>query len=66
MTCLPWTDETAIAWAGLHQDIRRSGFTVGIKDTMIAASAKIHGLTVATRNVNDFARCGVPVLNPFD
>ena len=66
VTCLPWTDETAIAWAGLHQDIRRSGFTVGIKDTMIAASAKIHGLTVATRNVNDFARCGVPVLNLFD
>lgn len=63
--CLPWTDETAIAWAELNQAVRRRGFTVGVKDTMIAASAKLHGLTVATRNVDDFTRCGVPVVNPF-
>ena len=30
-------------------DVQRAGFTVGIKDTMIAASAKHHGLTVVTR-----------------
>jgi len=40
-------------------------FTVGIKDTMIAATAKHYGLTVATRNEDDFKRCGVPVVNPF-
>ncbi len=34
--------------------------------TMIAASAKHHGLTVATRNVDDFRRCGVRVINPFE
>lgn len=66
VTCLPWTDETAIAWAELHQDTRLRGFTVGVKDMMIAASAKLHGLTVATRNVSDFTRCGVPVVNPFE
>jgi toxin FitB len=64
--CLPWTDETAVSWAELNQDVRRRGFTVGVKDTMIAASAKAHGLTVATRNVADFTLCGVPVVNPFD
>jgi len=32
---------------------------------MIAASAQLHGLTVATRNVKDFVRCGVTVVNPF-
>lgn len=65
VTCLPWSDETAVIWAELHQEVRRRGFTVGVKDTMIAASAKLHGLTVATRDVEDFTRCGVPVVNPF-
>lgn len=64
--CLPWTGDTAVAWGTLKQEVRRRGFTVGIKDTMIAATAKLHGLTVATRNVDDFTRCGVPVVNPFE
>lgn len=33
---------------------------------MIAATAIVHGLTVVTRNVADFAPMGVPVLNPWD
>ena len=65
VVCLPWTDETAVAWGSLRQEVRQRGFTVAIKDTMIAATAKLHGLTVATRNVDDFNRCGVPVVNPF-
>lgn len=64
--CLPWTDGTAVVWGSLRQEVRKRGFTIAIKDTMIAASAKHHGLTVATRNVDDFARCGVPVVNPFE
>jgi predicted nucleic acid-binding protein len=32
---------------------------------MIAATAKMHNLTVVTRNMRDFARFDVPVLNPF-
>ena len=35
-------------------------------DAMIAATAKVHGLTVATRNVRDFRALGVEVLDPFD
>lgn len=34
-------------------------------DAMIAATALHHGITVATRNVADFQRFEVPVLNPF-
>jgi predicted nucleic acid-binding protein len=32
---------------------------------MIAATAKVHGLTVATRNVADFQALGFEVFNPF-
>lgn len=35
------------------------------EDAMIAATAKVHGLTVATRNVADFNALGLDVFNPF-
>jgi toxin FitB len=35
------------------------------EDAMIAANAHVHGLTVATRNENDFDLLGVAVFNPF-
>jgi predicted nucleic acid-binding protein len=34
-------------------------------DAMIAATARVHGLTVATRNEKDFRHLGVEVVNPF-
>jgi toxin FitB len=49
------------AWAKL---MHRKSDTV-YEDAMIAATAKIHGLTVVTRNVADFKAFGVPLLNPF-
>ena len=35
------------------------------EDAMIAATARVHGLTVATRNEEDFMHFSVAVLNPF-
>lgn len=34
-------------------------------DSLIAATARVHGLTIATRNVADFEGCGVPLVNPW-
>ncbi|HEY3974570.1 MAG TPA: type II toxin-antitoxin system VapC family toxin [Candidatus Sulfotelmatobacter sp.] len=34
-------------------------------DAMLAATARVHGLTVATRNEKDFTHLGVGILNPF-
>ena len=36
-----------------------------VVDGLLAATAIVHGLTVATRNVKDIRRTGVPVINPF-
>jgi predicted nucleic acid-binding protein len=36
------------------------------EDAMIAATARVHGLTVVTRNVADFRTFDVPLLNPFE
>jgi predicted nucleic acid-binding protein len=37
-----------------------------MEDAMTAASATVHNLTIATRNVRDFDRLKVRTLNPFD
>ncbi len=34
-------------------------------DIMIAATARLHGLTVATRNEKDFRHLGIEIFNPF-
>jgi hypothetical protein len=36
------------------------------RDSLIAATALVHGLTVVTRNVADFERAGVGILNPWE
>jgi predicted nucleic acid-binding protein len=39
--------------------------TRNIVDSLIAATARVHGLIIVTRNTNDFAGCGVPLLDPW-
>ena len=36
------------------------------RDALIAATALVHGMTVVTRNVVDFAPMGVTLLNPWE
>lgn len=38
---------------------------LAVIDSMLAATAIVHGLTLVTRNVDDVRRTGVPFLNPF-
>lgn len=35
-------------------------------DSLIAATALVHGMTLVTRNVDDFQSTGVAILNPWD
>ena len=63
--CLPWDTGTGLRWAELLADLRASGRSMPIKDSLIAATALAHGLTVATRNIHDFEKTGVKVVDPF-
>jgi hypothetical protein len=58
---LPMNGEMFREWAKLMQ--RRS--RVDIEDAMIAATARVRGLTIATRNTADFQSFGVALFNPF-
>lgn len=65
MHCLPWTSANGMRWAQLLADLRAAGRSMPIKDSMIAATALVHDLTVATGNVQDFRSAGVRVVDPF-
>jgi toxin FitB len=63
--CLAWDAPISRRWAQLVANLRKKGQTLPVLDSMIAATALTHGLTVATHNVRDFRTAGVPVLDPF-
>jgi len=63
--CLPWDADTGLKWAELLARLRTSGKSMPIKDSLIAATAAVHGLAVATRNRADFASAGVRIIDPF-
>lgn len=65
LQCLPWEAETGLRWAELLARLRRSGRAMPIKDSLIAATALVHDLTIATRNRIDFEPAGVKLVDPF-
>lgn len=57
---LPVTEEIALAWGRIAAGRSRS-----VTDGLIAATALVHGLTLVTRNIRDFADLGVPLVDPW-
>jgi predicted nucleic acid-binding protein len=64
--CLDFDSKAASSWAHLLAHLKSKGHAMPIKDSLIAASAIAHNLTVATRNTRDFKNAKVPLINPFE
>jgi len=63
---LPVDCRVAHAWATLTAGALREGKVLGYADSLIAATAQAHDLTVVTRNTSDFAAAGVELVNPWE
>jgi predicted nucleic acid-binding protein len=64
--CLPFDFEAAKDYALIVADRNRLGSPVSVEDAQIAAIARTGGLTLATRNIKDFADIqGLETVNPW-
>lgn len=62
--CVPFDSMVGLRWAQLLADLRRRGRPMSVKDSLIAASALAHDLTVATLNKRDFEPAKVKIVDP--
>jgi toxin FitB len=63
---LPVTEDIMFKWRLLVEDGRKAGHTFSQPDLIIAATGLHHGLTVVTRDVGDYEKARVSLLNPWD
>jgi len=64
--CLDFDSKVASSWAHLLAHLKSKGHAMPIKDSLIAASAIAHNLSIATRNTRDFKNAEVSLINPFE
>jgi tRNA(fMet)-specific endonuclease VapC len=55
-TSLPFDDEAAAHYGSLRAHLTREGRLIGANDLLIAATALAHGVTLVTRNQEEFSR----------
>ena len=62
---LPVSEDVMFKWRLLVEEGRREGHTFSQPDLIIAATALDNDLTIVTRDIRDYERAHVPVLNPW-
>jgi toxin FitB len=63
---LTFEDRAAMAFSQIASSRRRQGKSMSGTDAQIAAIARVHGATLATRNTYVFEGCGVKLVNPWE
>lgn len=58
--------EEAVCYADIMATRRKLGRPISQSDAMIAAITKKHGITLATRNIKDFEKLDIALVNPFE
>jgi predicted nucleic acid-binding protein len=59
------SEDVMLKWRLLVDEGRKAGHTFSQPDLIIAATALVHGLTVVTRDLGDYARARVPLRDPW-
>ena len=62
---LSFDDRCAREYGPVLRAARDAGAPIDTADAMIAATARAHGMRVATRDRNDFAGAGVEIIDPW-
>ena len=60
------TGQVALARGRLQGEARRRGRPGSVVDSLIAATAKVHGMAVVTRDVRGMQGMGVELVNPWE
>lgn len=55
----------AETWGIVMARGKMAGSNVSVWDAFFAATAEVHGLTLVTRNVQDFQKLGIPLMDPW-
>ena len=63
---LPFDKAAAVHYADIVAARRREGRPIEAFDAQIAATARVAGAELATRDVGDFAGCGLILVNPWE
>jgi predicted nucleic acid-binding protein len=63
---LPIDTAVMLVWGKLVADLEKQGKPMPAMDSLLAATALQGGLGLVTRNEDDFAHCGVTVINPWE
>ena len=63
---LPIDAETAKIWGDITASAKTKGFIIPAADGLIAATAIQYNLHLVTRNVKDFKKTGVLLINPYE
>jgi len=63
---LPFDEAAAVHYAEIVAARRREGRPIEAFDAQIAATARVAGAGLATRDVGDFAGCGLALVNPWE
>jgi toxin FitB len=64
--CIGFGAEESEHYARIFAKRKRMGAPIDEMDALIAASASVRGLGLATRNVKDFENCGIALINPWE
>lgn len=62
---LPVDEDIARAWGELTAEADRAGHPLHVIDGLLLATARVHDLTLVTRNVRDFQDRGQDLLDPY-